>query len=88
MLRSLLTFKSTGFDVAPFASPLPPELGYREQAALIFREYGGLLAYLLQGRFCGQTQVSGVRGSEGTGTVNWRGDEWPIARCPLPVAFI
>ncbi|WP_421657510.1 YdcF family protein [Leptothermofonsia sp. ETS-13] len=50
MLRSLLTFKSAGFDVAPFASPLPPELGYREQVALIFREYGGLIAYFLQGR--------------------------------------
>lgn len=51
MLRSLLTFRSFGFDVVPVASPLPSDLSYRERASIAFREYGGLIVYILKGRF-------------------------------------
>ena len=51
LLRSLLTFESFGFDVIPHATNLPRDLGYREKAAIVFREYGGLIIYSLKGRF-------------------------------------
>jgi uncharacterized SAM-binding protein YcdF (DUF218 family) len=56
MLRSLLTFRSQGFQAIPFASPLPPELTYREKASIVFREYGGLISYVVWGRFFGTTE--------------------------------
>lgn len=54
MLRSLLTFKQFGFEVFPSATPMSPELSYREKAAIAFREYGGLISYVLQGRLFSQ----------------------------------
>jgi uncharacterized SAM-binding protein YcdF (DUF218 family) len=50
MLRSLLTFRRFGFEVFPSATPMSTELGYREKAAIVFREYGGLVSYIFQGR--------------------------------------
>jgi uncharacterized SAM-binding protein YcdF (DUF218 family) len=50
MLRSLLTFQSQGFTVFPHPSPLPNTLSYREKLIITFREYGGLISYLLKGR--------------------------------------
>lgn len=51
MLRSLLTFRSLGFGVIPHFSPLPPNFDIRQQAALVFREYFGLMSYGALGRF-------------------------------------
>lgn len=51
MLRSQLTFQSYGFEVTPHPSPLPgsPEaLSYRR---LVMREWIGLIAYGLMGRY-------------------------------------
>ena len=51
MLRSLLTFQGIGFDVTPIPSPLPREIGRRNKATLVLREYAGLVTYGLRGRF-------------------------------------
>lgn len=51
MLRSLLTFRSLGFDVTPHTNPLPQRLNARKKAFLVFREYLGIVGYGLQGRF-------------------------------------
>ena len=51
MLRSLLTFRSLGFEVTPHLSPLPMQLKSREKAYLVFREYLGIVGYGLRGRF-------------------------------------
>jgi len=51
MLRSLLTFRGVGFDVTPIPSPLPREIGRRNKATLVLREYAGLVTYGLRGRF-------------------------------------
>jgi len=51
MLRSLLTFRSLGFDVIPHANPLPPTLDGKKTGSLVFREYVGLISYGLWGRF-------------------------------------
>ncbi|MGI0486465.1 YdcF family protein [Pantanalinema rosaneae CENA516] len=50
LLRSTLTFRSLGFKVIPHASPLPP-LESPQRASLVFREYFGIVAYGLRGRF-------------------------------------
>lgn len=51
MLRSLLTFRSLGFDVVPHTNPLPHRLNARAKAYLVFREYLGIVGYGLRGRF-------------------------------------
>ncbi|XGV95334.1 MAG: YdcF family protein [Leptolyngbya sp. BL-A-14] len=51
MLRSRLTFQSFGFEVTSHPSALWPDLGYRERLLLVAREYGGLLSYVIRGRF-------------------------------------
>ena len=51
MLRSLLTFRSLGFEVIPHTNPLPGGLNVRARAYLVFREYLGLVGYGLRGRF-------------------------------------
>jgi uncharacterized SAM-binding protein YcdF (DUF218 family) len=51
MLRSLLTFRSLGFDVTPHTNPLPNRLDTRKKAYLVFREYLGIVGYGLRGRF-------------------------------------
>ncbi|MBD2022584.1 YdcF family protein [Leptolyngbya sp. FACHB-36] len=49
MLRSLLTFRSFGFDVIPH--PTAVALNDRQEARLVFREYFGLIVYGLGGRY-------------------------------------
>ena len=51
MLRSLLTFRSLGFEVTPYTNPLPQGLNARTKAFIVFREYLGIVGYGLQGRF-------------------------------------
>ncbi len=51
MVRSRLTFQAVGFEVIPHTNALPDNLGYRENAAIIFREYAGMLNYVITGRF-------------------------------------
>ncbi len=51
MLRSLLLFRSFGFTVLPYMSPLPPQLGIRDQIFILAREYIGLAYYSMTGRF-------------------------------------
>lgn len=51
MLRSRLTFQSFGFEVISHPNALPPNMGYRERLELVVREYGGLLSYVIRGRF-------------------------------------
>jgi uncharacterized SAM-binding protein YcdF (DUF218 family) len=51
MLRSLLTFRSLGFEVTPHTNALPQRLNARKKAFLVFREYLGIVGYGLQGRF-------------------------------------
>ncbi|MBW4582875.1 MAG: YdcF family protein [Tildeniella nuda ZEHNDER 1965/U140] len=51
MLRSRLTFQSLGFEVIAHPNAVPSDLGYRERLNIIAREYGGLLSYVLKGRF-------------------------------------
>lgn len=57
MLRSQLTFESLGFEVIPYPSSVPPNLRYRERLNIIAREYGGILSYVLKGRF-GEREVA------------------------------
>ncbi|MEO0969996.1 MAG: YdcF family protein [Cyanobacteria bacterium J06639_18] len=51
MLRSILTFKSAGFEVIPHSSPVPSALVQSRKAMLIFYEYMGLVSYGLHGHF-------------------------------------
>jgi len=51
MLRSLLTFRSLGFEVIPHTNPLPDRLNATAKAYLVFREYLGIVGYGLRGRF-------------------------------------
>lgn len=51
MLRSLLTFRSFGFEVTPRPTLLPSRFSTRKEAFLIVREYMGLLSYGMLGRF-------------------------------------
>lgn len=51
MLRSLLTFRSFGFTVIPYTSPLPPNWTSAERTRLVSREYLGLVSYALLGHF-------------------------------------
>ena len=51
MLRSLLTFRSVGFEVIPYLSPLPANLPSAKKSLTVFSEYMGLIKYAVQGRF-------------------------------------
>ncbi len=51
MLRSLLTFRSFGFDVTPKSVPVPSTLTSMQVSILAIREYLGLLSYSILGRF-------------------------------------
>lgn len=51
MLRSMLVFRANGFTVIPYTTPVPSYLGFKAEAFLVFREYGGLIGYGLQGLF-------------------------------------
>ena len=54
MLRSVLTFRGSGFEVIPHTSPIPSRLTPTETAMLMFYEYMGLVSYGLQGEFLPQ----------------------------------
>jgi uncharacterized SAM-binding protein YcdF (DUF218 family) len=52
MWRSLLVFRSFGFNVVPHATPLnSQQLTTRQQLAIIIREYLGAVDYALNDRF-------------------------------------
>lgn len=51
MLRSLLTFRSFGFEVIPYPVSVPSSLPSIEVTTLALREYIGLLSYATLGRF-------------------------------------
>lgn len=51
LLRSVLTFRSLGFEVIPHASPIPNTLDRQRQKLLVFREWAGLVSYGLLGRY-------------------------------------
>ena len=57
MLRSLLTFKSVGFEVIPHSSPVPSALVQTQKAMLVFYEYMGLVSYSLHGHFLPSQQT-------------------------------
>jgi uncharacterized SAM-binding protein YcdF (DUF218 family) len=63
MWRSLLTFRSFGFEVIPHISPLPPNLAANRKARIVVYEYMGLVSYGLQGRFLPQS-LSEVKEAE------------------------
>ena len=54
MLRSVLTFRGSGFEVIPHTSPIPSKLTPTETAMLMFYEYMGLVSYGLHGEFIPQ----------------------------------
>ncbi|NEQ52742.1 MAG: YdcF family protein, partial [Leptolyngbya sp. SIO3F4] len=51
LLRSQLVFKSFGFKVIPYSSPLPTELGLSYRRLVALRESVGFVAYGLMGRY-------------------------------------
>ncbi|MBF2026245.1 MAG: YdcF family protein [Oscillatoriales cyanobacterium C42_A2020_001] len=51
MLRSLLTFRSLGFEVLPHLLPLPDRPFSVDTSIAAFREYVGLAIYAFSGRF-------------------------------------
>jgi len=51
MARSLLTFRSLGFEVIPHPSPVPQELNPQRQRFLVLREWAGLIGYGVMGRY-------------------------------------
>jgi uncharacterized SAM-binding protein YcdF (DUF218 family) len=51
MLRSLLTFRSVGFEAIPHPSPIPSRLTTSRKALMMFYEYMGLVSYGLRGEF-------------------------------------
>lgn len=64
MLRSRLTFESFGFEVISHPNALPPGMGYRERLELVVREYGGLLSYVIRGRFGEREAVAGEKAQD------------------------
>lgn len=51
MLRSVLMFRSFGFVVTPYLSPLPPQWSPRDRLVQLGREYLAFAKYALTGRF-------------------------------------
>lgn len=62
MWRSLLTFRSFGFEVIPHTSPLPI-LAPPRKALIVLSEYVGLVSYSLQGRFLPRS-LPGVKNAQ------------------------
>ncbi len=58
MLRSLLTFRSLGYEVIPHPNPLPRQIQLSQKGFLVFREYLGLVSYGAKGRFLDRTASS------------------------------
>jgi uncharacterized SAM-binding protein YcdF (DUF218 family) len=58
MLRSLLTFRSLGFEVIPEPIPLPQNLSAIEISQTALREYVGLVVYALNGRFRDRSNIA------------------------------
>jgi uncharacterized SAM-binding protein YcdF (DUF218 family) len=58
MLRSLLTFRSLGFDVIPEPIPLPSDLSSIEVSLTALREYVGLMSYASAGRFHARAETN------------------------------
>lgn len=54
MLRSLLTFRSLGFEVFPHTSSLPADIVGKKKARMVLYEYVGLVSYGLKGYFIPQ----------------------------------
>lgn len=51
MLRSVLSFRASGFVVIPHTSPLPASWESERTIPILMREYVGLVAYTLTNRF-------------------------------------
>ncbi|WOD39471.1 YdcF family protein [Nodosilinea sp. E11] len=51
MARSLLTFRSLGFEVTPHPSPLPKHVNSQQQHFIVVREWVGLISYGMMGRY-------------------------------------
>ena len=51
LLRSQLVFRSRGFEVIPYSSPLPDNVSRRYRRLLAMRESLGLVTYGLMGRY-------------------------------------
>jgi uncharacterized SAM-binding protein YcdF (DUF218 family) len=75
MPRSLLTFRSFGFEVIPHPSPVPPSLNPKRQKRLVLYEWSGLVGYGLLGRYFSR-EVSNPG-------LAWQTEQWeggPVAR--------
>ncbi len=51
LLRAQLVFRSLGFEVIPYPSPLPHQVSRHHRRLLAFRESLGFVAYALRGRY-------------------------------------
>lgn len=51
MLRALLSFRRFGFQAIPYPIPLPDSTPPLQYAAILIREYAGLLNYAVSGHF-------------------------------------
>ncbi|WP_413281681.1 YdcF family protein [Floridanema evergladense] len=51
MMRSLLVFRASGFDVIPYPIPLPDHWSAIGKSQVLLREYLGLLKYYLENKF-------------------------------------
>jgi len=58
MVRSILTFRSLGFEVVPHTTTVPHEVTTAQEAVLLLREYIGLVSYSLKGRFSPREPVA------------------------------
>ena len=73
MVRSLLTFRSVGFDVIPHPSPLPTGMDFKNRQMLVLREWIGLLGYGLMGRYFAREPLDqGLRASPSLQIANQR----------------
>lgn len=51
MMRSLLTFRSFGFNVIPHTTEIPKSLGISKRRFMVLREWAGLIGYGIRGRY-------------------------------------
>jgi uncharacterized SAM-binding protein YcdF (DUF218 family) len=58
MQRSLQQFRTVGFEVLPYLSPLPPKLTPIEQLTILAREYAGFASYTLSGKLNPRTDTN------------------------------
>ncbi|HSM82547.1 MAG TPA: YdcF family protein, partial [Nodosilinea sp.] len=62
MARSQLTFRSLGFEVTPYPSPVPSSLDFKRRQFMVLREWVGLIGYGVMGRyFARETEVPRFR---------------------------